>query len=296
MSLTDISQYLFSGLALGSIYAIVAIGFTIIFSSTQVVNFAQGEFVMLGALCSYWLVVEHSLPLLIAVPIAVLIASGVGILLGWLIMRPLKNASVPALIIITVGASMFIQGVASHLWGKDAVSLPPFSSGPPISMTIPGAKFPIVMELQQLWVMGLAAALMIGLSLFFNRTLVGKAMRAVSVNRHGAHLVGINVSRMIVGSFALSAAMGAVAGAAVAPISYGYFNMGTMMGLKGFAAAIVGGLGSFPGSILAGLLLGVLESFATNISSDYKDAFAFVVLLVVLVIRPSGILSFRRRG
>jgi len=211
-------------------------------------------------------------------------------------MRPLKDASVPSLIIITVGASMFLQGIASHLWGKDAIKLPPFSAAAPIAFTLPGASYPLVIEAQQCWVMGLAAALMLGLTFFFNRTLVGKAMRAVSVNRHGARLVGINVSRMVVGAFALSAAMGAVAGAAVAPISFGYFNMGTMMGLKGFAAAIVGGLGNFPGSIVAGLLLGVVESYAANFSSDYKDAVAFVILLVVLFVSPSGILGRRKAG
>lgn len=294
MTLTDICQYIISGLALGSIYAIVAIGFTIIFSSTQVVNFAQGEFVMLGAMCSYWLATQQGLPLPIALPAAVLIAAVIGIILGWLLMRPLKNAAPVSLIIITVGASMLLQGVSSHLWGKDAVSLAPFTAGPPFTLVLPGTAYPIVLERQQLWVMGLAAVLMIGLTLFFNRTLVGKAMRAAAVNRHGAQLVGVNVSRLVIGSFALSAVMGAVAGAAIAPISYGYYNMGTMMGLKGFAAAIVGGLGSFPGSILAGLLLGVMESIAGNFFSDYKDAFAFIILLVVLVIRPAGILSLRR--
>jgi branched-chain amino acid transport system permease protein len=288
-------QYLFSGLSLGSIYTLVAIGFTIIFSSTQVVNFAQGEFVMLGAMCSFWLLVQHHLPTLVAVPAAIGISAVVGGLLGWLIMRPLKNASVSALIIITVGASMLLQGIASHLWGKDAVSVPPFSSGAPIVFTLPGARYPVVLELQQLWVIGLAAITMFGLSLFFNHTLVGKAMRAVADNRHGARLVGINVSRMVIVSFALSAAMGALAGAAIAPICYGSFNMGSMMGLKGFAAAIVGGLGNFPGSIVAGLLLGISESFAGHFSSDYKDAFAFVLLLAVLIIRPSGLLTFRRK-
>ena len=144
--------------------------------------------------------------------------------------------------------------------------------------------------------MGLAAAMMIVLTIFFNHTMVGKAMRAVSANRHGARLIGVNVSRMVIGAFALSAAMGAVAGAAIAPISCGYYNMGTMMGLKGFAAAIVGGLGNFPGSIMAGLLLGVLETFgARYLLSQYKDAIAFIILLAVLFINPQGLLAFRRR-
>ncbi len=300
-AIPDILQCLFNGLAQGSIYAIVALGFTIVFSSTQVVNFAQGEFVMLGAMGSYWLTSMHW-PLYAAVPAASLLAVAVGMALGWVLMRPLKNASATGLIIITVGASMLLQGLASHCWGKDAVSVEAFSSGDPLVFTLPhclsGSATPAVLicETQKLWVMGLAAAMMLGLTFFFNHTMVGKALRAVSVNRHGARLIGVNVSRMVIGAFALSAAMGAVAGAAIAPISCGYYNMGTMMGLKGFAAAIVGGLGNFPGSIVAGLLLGVLETVgARYFSSAYKDAFAFIILLAVLFINPQGLLAFKRR-
>jgi len=301
--LPDIAQCLFSGLALGSIFAIVAVGFTIIFSSTEVVNFAQGEFVMLGAMLSYCLVSEPlKLPLLLAVPLAVAIALVVGMGLGWVLMRPLKKASPVSLIIITVGASMLLQGIASHLWGIDQVSLPEFTPHDPINLTLPfwmthnHDAYPVTIQVQELWVMGLAALMVIGLTLFFRFTMMGKAMRAVAANRHGARLVGVNVSRLVMGAFALSAAMGAIAGAAVAPITSGQYSMGTMMGLKGFAAAIVGGLGSFPGSIIAGLFLGVLETFGARfLSSDYKDAFAFIILLVVLFVSPNGIPALLRR-
>jgi branched-chain amino acid transport system permease protein len=315
-SLPEILQNLFSGLATGSIYAIVAVGFTIIFSSTQVVNFAQGEFVMLGAMGTYMLTAWNwrnpdfaglHWPLPVAILLAVALAAVIGLLLGWVLMRPLKNASVPSLIIITIGASMLLQGVASQLWGKDAVpaafftNAPPF--GDPIKFKLPPiltggtASFPVFIEWQQVWVMALTLLMVLGLSIFFNRTLVGKAMRAVSVNRHGARLMGINVSRMVVMAFALSAAMGALAGAAVAPISCGYFNMGTMMGLKGFAAAIVGGLGNFGGSVAAGLLLGVVEKLAIMVPglSNYKDAVAFIILLAMLVISPNGLPALLRR-
>lgn len=304
-SITDLAQFLFSGLAQGSIYAIVAVGFTIIFSSTEVVNFAQGEFVMLGALLSYWMVVGLGWPIFLAVPAAALVALLVGIILGWVLMRPLKDASTVSLIIITVGASILIQGVANHLmilWGKDQVALPSFSGDTPILLTLPywlthqQDALPVVIIPQQLWVMGLAAVMMLGLTLFFQRTMLGKALRAVAANRHGARLIGVNVSRMVMGAFALSAFIGAIAGTAIAPISSGSYDMGTMMGLKGFAAAIVGGLGNFPGSIIAGLLLGVLETFGAGlISSDYKDAFAFIILLVVLFISPQGIPALLRR-
>lgn len=300
--LPDILQYIIAGLALGSTYAIVAIGFTIIFSSTEVVNFAQGEFVMLGAMSSFWLVSTYHWPLYLAVPVAMALAMVVGILLGWVLMRPRKTASPVSLIIITVGASMLLQGFASNLWGKDAVPLPAFSGDTALLINLPVAltgdpdALPVFIMPQQLWVMGLTAVMVIGLTLFFNRTMVGKALRAVAVNRHGARLMGVNVSRMVMGAFALSAAMGALAGAAIAPISCGQYDMGAMMGLKGFAAAIVGGLGNFPGSIVAGLLLGIMESFGAGyLSSEYKDAFAFIILLLVLFISPNGIFAFLRR-
>jgi len=308
--LPDILQYLISGLATGSIYAIVAVGFTIIFSSTQVVNFAQGEFVMLGAMGTYMLTTWNwnrpeygglHWPLYIAVPLAAVFAAVIGLMLGWVLMRPLKSASGPSLIIITVGASMLLQGVAGQLWGKDAVAVAPFAQAKPFDMplminlprwlTAGKESYPVVVDWQQLWVVVLTLVMMLGLTLFFNRTLVGKAMRAVSVNRHGARLMGINVSRMVVGAFALSALMGALAGATIAPISCGYYNMGTMIGLKGFAAAIVGGLGNFKGSVVAGLVLGVAESFAVMVPglADYKDAVAFVILLAMLIISPNGL-------
>ncbi|MHB9026251.1 MAG: branched-chain amino acid ABC transporter permease [Armatimonadota bacterium] len=305
--LTDLLQYTISGLAQGSIYAIVAVGFAIIFSSTEIVNFAQGEFVMLGAMGSYTFLVlfpellHISLPVLVAVPLAAVFALLIGLCLGWLLMRPLKDASPVSLIIITIGASILLQGLAAHFWGKDAVPVPNFTEGDAILLSL-GSLFhredmlPLVIMPQQLWVMGITAVLVLALTLFFNKTAVGKAMRAVAANRHGAKLIGVNVSRMVIGAFALSAAIGALAGAAIAPISCGYFNMGTMMGLKGFAAAIVGGLGNFPGAIIAGLLLGVMENFGAGyISSDYKDAFAFIILLAVLFISPRGILAFGRR-
>lgn len=304
-SLPDLLQYLVSGLATGSIYAIIAVGFTIIFSSTQVVNFAQGEFVMLGAMCTYMLTAWNwhrpefaglHWPLWVAVPLAVLLAAVVGMALGWVLMRPLKSATPASLVIITVGASMLLQGVAGQLWGKEAVSANAFVNGV-LQWNLPRAPYPVVLEYQQFWVMGLTLAMVLALTFFFNRTLVGKAMRAVSVNRHGARLMGINVSRMVIGAFGLSAAMGALAGAAIAPISCAYFDMGTMIGLKGFAAAVVGGLGSFAGSVVAGLLLGVTESLAVMFPqlANYKDAVAFVILLAMLLISPNGLPALLQR-
>jgi len=300
--LPDILQTLIFGLAQGGIYALIAVGFTIIFSSTEVVNFAHGEFVMIGALVSYWMIMVLGWPIYLAVPAAMAVALLVGIVLGWVLMRPLKEASPVSLIIITIGASMLLQGIASMIWGKDPVGVRTFSTVQSLSVQLPipdkaGQAAVLIIQTQQLWILGIALAVVTALSLFFKYTMVGKAMRAVAANRHGAKLSGINVSRLVYGAFALAAAIGALAGAAIAPLSTGSFNMGTMLGMKGFSAAIVGGLGNFPGSIIAGLLLGVMESFGAGyISSAYKDAFAFIIILAVLIISPRGILALRRKG
>ena len=296
--LADIVQTLVFGLAQGGIYALIAVGFTIIFSSTQVVNFAHGEFVMIGAMVSAWLCVLLGWPLWLAIPTAMLAAMLIGLLLGWLLMRPLKSASPVSLIIITIGSSMLLQGVASMIWGKDPLVANAFSSRAAfnVHLSAHAAGPTLIIQSQQLWILGITLLVVTGMSLFFRFTLVGKAMRAVAVNRHGAQLTGINVSRMVYFAFALAAIIGALAGSAIAPLSSASYNMGTMLGMKGFAAAIVGGLGNFPGSVIAGLLLGVLETFGAGyISSSYKDAFAFIIILVVLIISPQGILAFRRR-
>lgn len=297
--LADIVQTLIFGLAQGGIYALIAVGFTIIFSSTQVVNFAHGEFVMIGAIVSAWLCVLLGWPLWLVIPTAMLAAMIVGLLLGWLLMRPLKSASPVSLIIITIGASMLLQGVASMIWGKDPLVATAFSAiaSYNVHLTAEAAGPTLIIQSQQLWILGIALLVVTAMTLFFRFTLVGKAMRAVAVNRHGAQLTGINVSRMVYFAFALAALIGALAGAAIAPLSSASYNMGTMLGMKGFAAAIVGGLGNFPGSVIAGLLLGVLETFGAGyISSSYKDAFAFIIILVVLIISPQGILAFRKKG
>lgn len=309
--LSDILQTLVSGLVQGGLYAMIAMGFTIIFSATDIVNFAHGEFVMIGALVSYTLIVLWGWPAWAAVPVAIATAMIVGVMLGWVVMRPLKEASGISLIIITIGASMLLQGVASTIWGVDPLDMRPFpvsfrlfnfnfSIPTKVHIKLPDAwsthagESAIVIQTQQLWILFFALLVVIALTLFFNFTLAGKAMRAVAANRHGARLTGINVSRVVYGAFALAAAIGALAGAA-APINSASYGMGTMLGLKGFAAAIVGGLGNFPGSIVAGLLLGVMEAGAGYVNSSYKDALAFIVILIVLIANPNGILAWRRK-
>lgn len=283
-------QFLLSGLTVGSIYALTAIGFTIIYNCTQVVNFAQGEFVMLGAMVTAVLVAAHfSLPA--ACLIAILVSGAVGCLVAASLIRPLRTGSTLTLIIITVGASILLKGVAMVLWGKDPLPLPAFSGDRTIQ--IAGAA----MQVQSLWVFGLTGVLVVLLWLFYRYTLLGRAMRACASCKAGAKLVGININRMTILSFMLGGAVGAVGGAVVAPISMSQYDMGTMLGLKGFCAAILGGLGNFTGGIAAGLLLGILEAMGAGfISSGYKDAIAFVILLVILFARPQGVFGGSKKS
>jgi branched-chain amino acid transport system permease protein len=187
------------------------------------------------------------------------------------------------LIIITIGVSIAIRGVALILWGTDPLPLPPFTGEDPIFI------FSATLLPQGLWVLGMMVFVVAGLYLFFNRTITGKALRACAINRSAARLMGVSADRMSLFSFALSAALGAAAGIVVAPITAASYDAGTMLGLKGFVAAVVGGLTSMPGAVVGGLALGVLESLGAGLlRSGYKDAIAFLLLLVVLLWRPSG--------
>ena len=279
-------QYLITGITVGSIYAMVAVGFNIIYNVTEIINFAQGEFVMLGGLIMVFFHVGMGLSLIMAFPATVILVTLVGILLDRLAIRPIRQPSVLTLIIATIAASILIKGAAMFIWGKDPYDLPAFSGRNPITV------FGAVIQPQYLWVIGFLIVIVIILSIFFNRTIIGKAMSACADNPNAASLVGINVKQMILLSFALSAAIGAVAGITVTPISLMEYDRGAMLAVKGFGAAILGGLGSFPGAILGGLIMGTIESFGAGvISSGYKDAFALIVLLIVLFFKPSGVLG-----
>jgi branched-chain amino acid transport system permease protein len=283
---SQLFQYLITGLTVGSIYAMVAIGFNIIYNVTEIINLAQGEFVVLGGLIMVSLQIAAGLPILIAFPSTVIMVTLVGLLLDRLAIRPIRRPSVLTLIIATIGASIVIKGIAMSIWGKDPFDLPAFSGRNPINFL--GA----VIQPQYFWVGGFLLVIVVLLTLFFEKTIIGKAMSACADNPDAASLVGINVKQMILLSFSLSAAIGAVAGIILTPIALIDYNRGAMLAVKGFGAVVLGGLGSFPGAILGGLVLGTIESFGAGlIHSGYKDAFALIVLLAVLFIRPSGLLG-----
>jgi branched-chain amino acid transport system permease protein len=286
--LADLLQYLISGVTNGAIYALIALGFGIIYNATTIINFAQGEMVMLGALVAISLYqVIPSLSL--AFVGATILVTIVGLVFERLALRPVKDPNPLTLIIITVGGAVLFRGAAMLLWGKEAYSLPPFSGDIPIHL----GEATILP--QNLWVLGITAVSVAALEAFFRLTLTGKAMRACAHNPRAARLVGIAANRMVQLSFGVSAALGAAAGILIAPLTLGVYDMGTMLGLKGFSAAIIGGLGSLLGGVLGGLILGVAEALATGfISSGYRDAVAFLLLLLVLFWRPQGLVGERK--
>ncbi len=275
-------QYLVSGLTQGAAYGLIGLGYTMIFNTTGIINFAQGEFVMLGGMLSVWLL-GHGLPLPVAVLAACLATAAVGGLMERLAMRPLAGAPAINAVIITIGVSILLRGGAMLAFGKDTAALPAFSGMTPIRVL--GAA----VQPQSLWVLAVTLALIAGLKLFFATSIQGKAMLACSCQKKAASLVGISVSTMALLSFALSGLIGAVAGAILAPITMTAFDVGMMLGVKGFAACILGGLGNPFGAAAGGLFLGVIESFGAGfVASGYKDAFAFIVLLLFLFVKPSG--------
>jgi branched-chain amino acid transport system permease protein len=283
---SQLLQYVVTGITVGSLYAMVAIGFNIIYNVTEVINLAQGEFVMLGGLVMVFVHVTLAVPLMPAFCLTVGLVTAVGILLDRLAVRPIRNPSVLTLIIATIGASIVIKGAAMVIWGKDPFDLPAFSGRTPI--VLGGASI----QPQYLWIIGFLVAVAVGLTFFFNKTIVGKAMNACADNPNAARLVGINVRHMVLLSFALSAAIGAVAGITMTPIALMEYDRGAMLAVKGFGAAILGGLGSFAGAICGGLILGLIESLGAGLlSSGYKDAYALIILLAVLFVRPSGIMG-----
>jgi branched-chain amino acid transport system permease protein len=276
-------QFLFSGLTVGAIYALVALGFTLIYNASDVINFAQGEFVMLGGMVTVF-AVAAGVPLPLAALLAVVVAVAVGLALYWLAIAPARGASAVSLIIITIGASILLRGIASIAFDKNFHSLQPFAGNAP--WIVGGAAL-----LPQSVVVLIGTGLIVlALWVFVTMTLTGKAILATAANRLAARLVGINTGAVVALSFAVSAAVGAVGGILVTPITLTSYDAGTLLALKGFAAAMLGGMGNPLGAVIGGLVVGLLEAFGAGyISSDYKDAIAFVVILLVLFAMPQGL-------
>ncbi len=273
-----------AGITYGTIYAIVAIGFNIIYNATGIINFAQGEFVMLGGMTAVTL--HQFLPLPLAILGAVVATLIIGAIIEIIFIRWLHHPSVLRMIIITIGISILIRETALHIWGESVRALPYFTGDSVTSIRLGG----VYISPQVLWVIGVSALAVAGLSAFFNCTLLGRQVRACSANRDAARLCGINTGNMVTLSFMLSAAIGAVAGCVVCPITYVQYDSGTALAIKGFTVAILGGLGNSAAAVAAGMILGILESFSIwFLPAAYKEAISISLLLVILFVRPSGI-------
>jgi branched-chain amino acid transport system permease protein len=279
-------QLFVSGITLGAIYALVALGFTTIYRASKVINFAQGEFVMLGGMTTAFLMRVVGLPYLASGVLTVAIVIVIGLALQRLVIHPLRKSSVLILLMATLGASIFISNTAGLTFGTLPQTLPPFSGMGPISL----GDLPIAP--QSLWVLGATFLLLGLLYLLSHRTFIGRAMEASSTEPLGADLVGISRNFVALLSFGVSAGVGAIAGIFITPLFFTKYNTGALLGLKGFVAAVVGGWGKNSGAVMGGFILGIIESLGVGvIASGYKDALAFLVLLIILYVRPTGILG-----
>ncbi|MBN2078861.1 MAG: branched-chain amino acid ABC transporter permease [Spirochaetes bacterium] len=286
MPLEQLLQYILSGVTNGSIYAIVAIGFNIIYNTTGIINFAQGEFLMLGGMIAISFVPFMPLPL--AIIAAVAITALVGGLIDIILIRRLRKPTVLNMIIVTIGLSIVIREIALHVWDEKVRSLPYFTGSEVSSINLGGAYI----SPQVLWVLGISGVIVLFLGVFFRFTHTGRSMRACASNITAAKLCGINTGNMVTVSFMLSAAIGALAGCAVSPITQTQYDCGASLAIKGFTVAILGGLGNSAGAVLGGIIIGLLEAFSISLLPlAYKDAVSIAVLLLILFARPSGLLG-----
>lgn len=284
-------QQLVNGFTLGLIYALIAVGYTMVYGVIELINFAHGEIYMLGAFLTLTCI-SLGLPLSVAVILAVLAVAGAGVLLDVVAYRPLRKAPRLAALITAIGMSIFLQNLAMIIWGSRPLPFP--RQALPAFFNDTALTFgEVTISWMQVSIYVVAIALMIGLNLVITKTRVGTAMRALAQNQTAAALMGISVNRVISFTFALGSGMGAVAGIMVSM----YYNtmyptMGYLAGVKAFAAAVLGGIGSVPGAMLGGVVLGIAETLGAGyISSPYRDGVAYAVMILVIIFRPSGFLG-----
>jgi branched-chain amino acid transport system permease protein len=277
-------QILFSGLAVGAVYSLVALGFVLIIRATNVVNFAQGDFAMLGAFAAFGLLTLAGLPYWISMLLALLLMAAFGMLFNYGVYYPLRNRSFLPVIISTLGASIFMQNTVLALFGPQSRRMERVFSAPGIEL---GGVF---FDYQYLVILAVTAVAVAFQYFLFEHTLLGKKLQATSQDKDMARLLGIPVAGMIAITFIYSATLGGLAGILIGPVLFVSIGMGSVIALKAFSATIIGGFGDVTGAIVGGMLLGVVENFAAAyISVPYKDAFAFLLLFLFLLVRPQGI-------
>ncbi len=299
-------QQILNGLVLGSLYSLIALGYTMVYGILNLINFAHGDVLMIGALTAWWVItvlmkMYPEMPgvvlLMIGMGVAIPVCIVVSLIIERIAYRPLRNAPRLAPLITAIGVSIILQTVAMLIWGRNYLTVPALLPNDPI--VVGGATVTVT----KVMIIVLSALIMIGLMLLVNRTKLGRAMRATSENPRVAGLMGVNPNSVIAVTFAIGAALAAVAGVMIAAhYSVAHFYMGFLPGLKAFTAAVLGGIGNIPGAMVGGLLLGLIESLGAGyigqltggvLGSHYQDVFAFIVLCAVLILRPSGLLGER---
>jgi branched-chain amino acid transport system permease protein len=272
-----------SGLATGCVYALIALGFVLIFKATDVVNFAQGEFVMVSGFISYTLLIRFGMPYWLVLILTIVLSGFMGVLLERVVVRPIMNAPIFSIVIATIGASTVLRSAAGIIYGYDVLPLPTIFSKDPVRLGV------LRFTPMDVGVIGSSLVIMLILYLFFKFTKTGTAMRATAQSQTAARLMGVSVSRIFSLTWAISAGVGGVAGVLIAPIIYLDPNLG-FIGVKAFAGAILGGFGSIPGAIVGGMLLGIIENLSGYFfNAGIKQVSTYVLLILVLVIRPSGL-------
>ncbi len=286
MDATLVLQTVISGVGTGIIYGLIGIGFCVIYNASGIVNFAQGMFVMLGGMVTHALLTQAGLSPILAIPLAVVLCAALGIAVDRLVVQPLwrRNATMFVMILATLAAQIVVERITLLVAGDQPRTFSGFTTAPPWKV---GG---IAISPQLVWIAGASLLLVAGLALFFARTRTGRAMRACAINREAAALQGIPVSRMLALSFALSAALGAIAGILITPTQYTAFNVGVPFAISGFIAAILGGFGNAAGAFAGGIMLGVAQALAIVIfGAGFKNVAALSILLIFLLARPQGL-------
>ena len=285
----QILQYLINGISIGSVYAIIALGYTMVYGIAKMLNFAHGDVIMVGAYISYCVTSYLGLPAWVSVVAAVVVCTVLGIVIEGLAYKPLRGTPSLAVLITAIGVSYFLQNAAQLIWSSSPKNFTSVVTMKPISLA--GGKLVITGEV--LLTVAVCILVMVGLTLFTGKTRTGKAMRAVSEDRDAAQLMGINVNKTISMTFAIGSALAAVAGVLLcSTVPTLQPTTGSLPGIRAFTAAVFGGIGSIPGAMLGGILLGIIETFSkAYLSTQFSDAIVFSVLIIILLVKPAGLLG-----